>query len=79
MPENQKIQALDFAANREFITNHQLNEYRILHFATHGILDSKQPELSGLVLSLFDENGKEENGFLRLHDVFNLNLVTGDR
>jgi CHAT domain-containing protein len=26
------------------------------------------------VLSLFDEKAKAENGFLRLHDIFNLNL-----
>jgi CHAT domain-containing protein len=45
-----------------------------VHFATHGILNSKQPELSGVVLSLLDEQGKPQNGFLRLHDVFNLNL-----
>ncbi|TAF02369.1 MAG: CHAT domain-containing protein, partial [Nostocales cyanobacterium] len=72
--QNQILSAFDFAANRDFIASPQISQYRILHFATHGILDSKQPELSGLVLSLFDENGKPENGFLRLHDVFNLNL-----
>jgi CHAT domain-containing protein len=27
-----------------------------------------------VVLSLVDEKGKPQNGFLRLHDVFNLNL-----
>jgi CHAT domain-containing protein/tetratricopeptide (TPR) repeat protein len=75
VPNNQSLQAYDFDANRNFITNNQLNEYRILHFATHGILDSKQPELSGLVLSLFNQKGQPENGFLRLHDVFNLNLA----
>ncbi|AFZ56634.1 CHAT domain-containing protein [Anabaena cylindrica FACHB-243] len=74
VPENQKLQAYDFAANREFVTNTQLSQYRILHFATHGILNSEQPELSGIVLSLFDDQGKPQNGFLRLHDIFNLNL-----
>ncbi|MFM6153598.1 MAG: CHAT domain-containing protein, partial [Sphaerospermopsis kisseleviana] len=74
VPKNQSLLAYDFTANRDFITNQKLHEYRILHFATHGILDSVQPELSGLVLSLFNEKGEPENGFLRLHDVFNLNL-----
>jgi CHAT domain-containing protein len=27
-----------------------------------------------LVLSLFDEQGKRQDGFLRLHDIYNLNL-----
>ncbi|MBD2296232.1 tetratricopeptide repeat protein [Anabaena sphaerica FACHB-251] len=74
IPENQKLPAYDFAANRDFITNSQISQYRILHFATHGILNSEQPELSGVVLSLFDKQGKPQNGFLRLHDIFNLNL-----
>jgi len=74
IPKNQSLQALDFAANRNFFSHPQLSQYRILHLATHGILDSKQPELSGLVLSLFNAKGEPENGFLRLHDIFNLNL-----
>jgi CHAT domain-containing protein len=74
VPDNQKLYAYDFAANRDFITNPEINQYRILHFATHGILNSEQPELSGVVLSLFDQQGKPQNGFLRLHDIFNLNL-----
>ncbi|MEW5861730.1 MAG: tetratricopeptide repeat protein [Cyanobacteriota bacterium] len=74
VPAAEQMQALDFAATRSLATSPQLSQYRIVHFATHGILDSKNPELSGLVLSLVDEKGTPENGFLRLHDVFNLNL-----
>jgi CHAT domain-containing protein len=55
-------------------TSRELSQYRIVHFATHGLLDSQHPELSGLVLSLVDESGKPQNGFLRLHDIYNLNL-----
>lgn len=72
---NQKVKsALDFSASRETATNQELSQYRIIHFATHGILNSKNPELSGIVLSLFDRQGTPQNGFLRLHDIFNLNL-----
>jgi CHAT domain-containing protein len=70
----QQMQALDFTANRATATNPQLSQYRIVHFATHGILNSVHPELSGVVLSLVDEKGTPQNGFLRLNDVFNLNL-----
>src|SRR6185503_1848503 len=52
----------------------QLSQYRIIHFATHGLLNSEHPELSGLVFSLVDRQGKPQNGFLRLHEVYNLNL-----
>ena len=68
------MQALDFSANRAAATNPQLSQYRIVHFATHGILNSLHPELSGVVLSLVDDKGKPQNGFLRLRDIFNLNL-----
>jgi len=49
-------------------------KYRIVHFATHALLDSQRPELSGIVLSLVDEHGRPQDGFLRLHEVYNLNL-----
>ncbi|MBD2357578.1 tetratricopeptide repeat protein [Tolypothrix sp. FACHB-123] len=74
VPAKERKQAFDFAANRYAATNTDLSQYRIVHFATHGILNSQHPELSGVVLSLFDENGKPQNGFLRLHDIFNLKL-----
>jgi CHAT domain-containing protein len=51
-----------------------LRSYRVLHFATHGSLNAEQPELSGLVLSLFDAAGRPVDGFLRLHEIYNLDL-----
>jgi CHAT domain-containing protein len=45
-----------------------------VHVATHGLLDSRNPELSGLVLSLVDRAGQPLDGFLRLHDVYELRL-----
>jgi CHAT domain-containing protein len=52
----------------------ELSNYRIVHFATHGIINTERPELSGIVLSLFDREGHSQNGFLRLHDIYNLHL-----
>ena len=46
----------------------------IVHFATHGVLDSEHPDLSGLVLSLVDEKGTPQDGFLRMHEIYNLRL-----
>ncbi|MGL5835803.1 MAG: tetratricopeptide repeat protein [Waterburya sp.] len=75
VPENtQKTSAFDFDANLKAATNPQLNQYRIAHFATHGILNTEFPELSGVVLSLVDKNGKNVNGFLRLNQIFNLKI-----
>jgi CHAT domain-containing protein len=44
-----------------------------VHLATHGVLDTERPELSGIVLSLVNDRGQPEDGFLRLHEVYNLN------
>ena len=51
-----------------------LTQFRILHFATHAILDDERPGLSGIVLSLVDRAGRRQNGFLRLYDIYNLRL-----
>ena len=75
VPRSQSSYAFDFGANRAAATNPQLNQYQILHFATHGLLNSINPELSGIVLSMVDEKGNSQNGFLRLHDVFNLDIA----
>jgi CHAT domain-containing protein/tetratricopeptide (TPR) repeat protein len=74
VPAGQALEALDFKASRQTATSPELAQYRIVHFATHGVLDSVHPELSGLVLSMVDEQGERQNGFLDLEDVYNLNL-----
>ncbi len=74
IPANTQTQAFDFKASRENVLNSNLSQYRIIHFATHGILNTTRPELSAVVLSLVDQKGNSQNGFLRLNDVFNLNL-----
>lgn len=63
-----------FSANREQLINANVSDYRILHFATHGIIDENRPELSGIVLSRFDENGRKRDEFFRLHDIYGMNL-----
>jgi CHAT domain-containing protein len=68
------LTALDFDANKATATSPRLKEYRILHFATHGLLNSEHPELSALVFSLVDRKGEKQNGFVRLFDVYNLDL-----
>lgn len=74
VPEADRKQAIDFEASIATVTDPELAQYRIIHFATHGILNSVHPELSGIVLSLVDEKGKPQDGFLRLNDIYNLKL-----
>jgi CHAT domain-containing protein len=73
-PAGAGMEAIDFKASRMTALSPELSQYRIVHFATHGVLDDKYPDLSGIVLSLVDEQGQRQDGFLRLHDIYNLNL-----
>lgn len=73
-PARQALTALDFDANRTEAKSAELARYRVVHFATHGLIDSRHPELSGVVLSLVDRNGHRQDGFLRLHEIYNLKL-----
>jgi CHAT domain-containing protein/Tfp pilus assembly protein PilF len=73
-PPEEGMEALDFRASRATATSPEITQYRMVHFATHGLLDSTHPELSGLVFSLVDEQGRPQKGFLDLADIYNLNL-----
>jgi CHAT domain-containing protein len=70
----QAFKALDFSASRNLAIGPEMSRYRILHFATHGLLNNEHPELSGIVLSLIDERGQTVDGFLRLNEIYNLQL-----
>jgi CHAT domain-containing protein/Tfp pilus assembly protein PilF len=71
----QTLSALGFDASYARATSGELAQYRIVHFATHGLIDSKRPELSKLALSQFDEKGQPRpEAFLPLADVYNLEL-----
>lgn len=70
----QVLKATGFAANRSSVLDTALDEFRYVHFATHGLINSRYPELSSLALSAFDENGAPQPGFLRLHDIYSLKL-----
>jgi CHAT domain-containing protein len=73
-PAGSSLRALDFRANRAIAMSGELGKYRYVHFATHGYLDTVRPGLSAIVLSLVDEKGQPQDGFLRTHDVYNLKL-----
>jgi len=73
-PRGTALRAVDFAASRATAMSPDLARYRIVHFATHGVLDNENPGLSGVVLSLFGERGQAQDGVLRLHDIYGLHL-----
>jgi CHAT domain-containing protein len=73
-PATQRWEALGFDANRAAVESVRLGEYHIVHFATHGLMNSRDPHLSGLVFSMVDREGRPQNGFLKADEVANLKL-----
>ena len=63
---------LDLDASEDNLDTRDVSKYRVLHIATHGLLNAERPQFTGLVLSLV--GNKSEDGFLRTDEVFNLRL-----
>jgi CHAT domain-containing protein len=63
---------LDLDASEGNVDTRDISQYRMIHIATHGLLNAERPQFTGLVLSLV--GNKSEDGFLRTDEVFNLKL-----
>lgn len=56
-------------------TRSDLSNFRILHYAAHGVFDDLKPETSGLLLSIFDQNNRpRSDNFLSLYHVNRMDL-----
>jgi CHAT domain-containing protein len=65
---------LGFSASVETMLSPEMRNYRVLHLATHGLADESTPGFSGLVLSLVSPEGRPVFGYLKTHDIGNLDL-----
>jgi CHAT domain-containing protein/tetratricopeptide (TPR) repeat protein len=75
VPAPQRLLALRHDASIGTVQNGRLSDYRYVHFATHGVLDTVHPELTRLALSRYDRDGNElKSPDLRLQDIYNLQL-----
>ena len=63
---------LDLDANEDNLGTRDVTKYRVIHVATHGLLDAERPQFTGVVLSLV--GNKTHDGFVRTDEVFNLRL-----
>lgn len=73
-PAGASWQALGFDANRQAALDARWQDHGIVHFATHTLLDLRHPDLSGVVLSLYGADGRPLDGYLRMNDIYNLDL-----
>ena len=63
---------MDLNASEDNVHNRDISNYRVIHFATHGLLDAQRPQFTGVVLSLV--GNKANDGFLRTDEIFNLRM-----
>lgn len=70
-PAREKLR-LGAEATEASVKAERLSSYRLIHFATHAVIDERAPARSGIVLSLV--NTGKEDGILRASEIFNLNL-----
>lgn len=68
------MRLVDFDATIDSALASDVSGYKILHFATHGIVDAVHPQLSGLVLSLVDKNGSPRSGLLKQGDIVGMRI-----
>ena len=67
------VVARGFDASRETLGSMDLSKFAILHFATHGVLHPDKAEYSGFFLSTLDREGRRQDGFINMQDVYRLN------
>ncbi len=59
-------------ASEDFIKSGILHKYKYLHFASHGIVNTEKPELSGIILA--QDSTSKEDGILHTGEMYNLKL-----
>jgi len=62
----------DLNASEDNVRSRDVSGYRVVHIATHGLLDTERPQFTGVVLSLV--GNKTSDGFLRTDEIFNLRM-----
>jgi CHAT domain-containing protein len=63
---------IDLNASEDNVRSRDMSNYRVIHVATHGLLDAQRPQFTGVVLSLI--GNKTTDGFLRTDEIFNLRM-----
>jgi len=74
VPEDMRRAILGFDAVPEIMADPDLRRYRYIHLGAHGMVDAKNPELSGIMLSRFTRDGTPHNGRLPFYEVYDLDL-----
>jgi CHAT domain-containing protein len=70
LPGLRRVDLLEgFDATRANVLAQNLTQYRFIHIASHGFIDSEIPQLSALVLGAWDRNGRVPDQHVRAGDL----------
>jgi CHAT domain-containing protein len=75
VPSGRAMVRSGFAATRSLVLGATLGRFRLIHLATHGFLDLGAPGHSGIVLSMFDRQGRPRDGVILTSDLYSLRLA----
>jgi CHAT domain-containing protein len=64
-PPSRTVILRGFQASRHNFESYKLDDFAVLHFSTHALIDGQVPELSRIALSLVKKDGSPDQGFLR--------------
>jgi CHAT domain-containing protein/Tfp pilus assembly protein PilF len=59
-------------ASEQTLLKLDLSDYRIIHFAAHGLIDDHRPARSSIVLSLDPKSAQD--GFVQVREIYNLKM-----
>ena len=69
------ISSTGFDASKQWLARPEVRNARILHFATHALLDEREPSLNRIVLSKFDRRGRAIDGDLHAFEIQRTDLA----
>ena len=59
-------------ASEQELKKLDLDSFKIIHFAAHGLIDDQKPARSSIVLSL--DSKSQEDGFVQMREIYNLRM-----
>jgi len=71
-PADERVVYLREQAKEEVIKQEQLDKFKYIHFATHGLIEKECTSRSGIVFTLDDD--PHEDGILQMNEILNLKM-----
>jgi CHAT domain-containing protein/predicted negative regulator of RcsB-dependent stress response len=75
LPKDSFVRLEGFSATRERFLRAELGQYRFIHIASHAVTDSEIPQLSALILSTVDRQGRKIDGRVLAADLMSTRLT----